>query len=73
MKVVSVEREVVEGRMSVVTTVECDRGIGIAVMPVLSPEGEAARRERIRAAFSELLAGCVRERGEEWVRERIGR
>jgi len=55
-----------------VTTVDTGRGVGVARMPVLDGEGERRREERIAEAFAGLLRGCVRERGEAWVRERIG-
>lgn len=55
-----------------VTRVETEKGVGIARMPILDAEGEARRQERIADAFAGLLRGCIRARGEAWVRERIG-
>lgn len=71
MKIRRYEEETEGGRVAV-TEVETERGIGIARMPILDAEGEALRRRRIEDAFADLLRGCIRERGEAWVRERIG-
>lgn len=71
MKIRRYEEETAGGRVAV-TEVETERGIGVARMPILDAEGEARRQERIADAFAGLLRGCIRERGEAWVRERIG-
>lgn len=60
-----------DGIRVAVTRVETEKGIGTARMPILDEAGERRREERIAAAFAELLRGCVRTRGEAWVRERL--